>query len=107
MQVPLLVPSEPLVEPFVEQVVAPPHVPSAPHTVDAFIVTRDRGVEQGAMDDGTGIDMDRLRTEEVGVNIGRPSLRTSLAQGDFHKAADIYDNQKGGRCVDGCSFERY
>jgi hypothetical protein len=73
MLVPLLVPPEPLVEPFVVLVVEPSHVPSAPFTVDALLVTNDQGVEQGAMDDGTGIHIDRLRTEEVGVNIGRHS----------------------------------
>jgi hypothetical protein len=96
MLVPLLVPPEPLVEPFMELVVEQSHVPSAPYTVDALLVTNDRGVEQGAIDDGTGIDIDRLQTEEVGVNIGRPSLRTSLAQGDFRAAADIDDNQREG-----------
>jgi hypothetical protein len=88
MQVSMLEPSEPLDEPFVEQVEAPPHVPSAPHTVDALIVTRDRSVDQGARDDGTRI-RNRLQSEEVGVNIGGPCLRTSLAKGDVRAAADI------------------
>jgi hypothetical protein len=102
MQVPLLIPSEPLYEPFVEQVVAPPHGPSAPHAVDALIVTMDRSVEQGAMDDGKGIRIDRLQTEEVGIDISRPSLRTSLAKGDFRAEADIDDNQRegGGALID-------
>jgi hypothetical protein len=93
MQVPLLIPSEPLDEPFVEQVVAPPHGPSVPHAVDALIVTMDRSVEQGAKDDGTGI-RNRLQTEEVGIDISRPSLRTSLVKGDFRAEADIDDNQR-------------
>ena len=70
-------------------------MPSAAHTVDALIVTRDRCVDQGARDDGTGI-RNRLQSEEVGVNIGRPSLRTSLTKGDFRAAADIDDNQREG-----------
>jgi hypothetical protein len=48
------------------------------------------------MHDGTRVDAFRLQTEEVGVNIGRPSLRTSLAQGDFRAATDIDDNQREG-----------
>ena len=71
-------------------------MPFAPHAVDALIVTMDRGIEQGAMDDGTGIRIDRLQTEEVGVNISMPSLRTSLAKGDFRAEADIDDNQREG-----------
>jgi hypothetical protein len=40
----------------------------------------------------------RLRTEEVGITVGRPSLRTSLAQGDIRAALDRDDNQReGGR----------
>jgi hypothetical protein len=79
-----------------ELVVEPSHVPSEPYAVDALLVTNDRVVEQGAMDDGTGVDAFRLRTEEVGVNIGRPGLGTSLAQGDFRAATDIDDNQREG-----------
>jgi hypothetical protein len=45
MQEPLLVPPEPLVEPFVGLVIGRPHVPFTPYTVDALIVTNDRGVE--------------------------------------------------------------
>jgi hypothetical protein len=42
----------------------------------------------------------RLRTEEVGVTVGRPSLGTSLAQGDIRAAPDRDDNQReGGRGV--------
>jgi hypothetical protein len=63
--------------------------------VDALLVTRDRSVDQGARDDGTRIRV-RLQSEEVGVNIGGPSLRTSLAKGDFRAAADIDDNQREG-----------
>jgi hypothetical protein len=93
---PLLAPPEPLIEPFMELVVESSHVPSAPYTVDALLVTNDRVVEQRAMDDGTVVEEFRLRTEEVGINIGRPSLRTSLAQGNFRAVTDIDDNQREG-----------
>jgi hypothetical protein len=55
-------------------VVEPSHVPSEPYTVDALLVTNDRVVEHGARDDETGVEEFRLRTEKVGINIGRPSL---------------------------------
>jgi hypothetical protein len=94
---PLLALPEPSIEPFLGQVVERSHVPSEPDTVDALLVTNDRDVEQDAMDDGTGVvELDRLRTEEVGINIGMPSLRTSLAKGDFRAATDIDDNQREG-----------
>jgi hypothetical protein len=42
----------------------------------------------------------RLQTEEVGVTVGRPSLRTSLAQGDIRAAPGRDDNQRyGGRAI--------
>jgi hypothetical protein len=77
---PLLAPPELSIEPFMGLVVEPSHVSSEPYTVDALLVTNDRVVEQGARDDGTGVERFRLRTEEVGINIGSPNL-TSLAQG--------------------------
>jgi hypothetical protein len=40
----------------------------------------------------------RLQTEEVGVTVRGPSLRTSLAQGDVRAAPNRDDNQReGGR----------
>jgi hypothetical protein len=71
-------------------------VPSVPDTVDALLVTNDRGVEQDAMDDGTGVVVvDRLRSEEVG-NIRMSSLASSLAQGDVRAATDMDDDQREG-----------
>jgi hypothetical protein len=35
----------------------------------------------------------RLRAEKVGVTIGRPCLRTFLAQGDIRAESDKDDNQ--------------
>jgi hypothetical protein len=93
---PLLALPEPSIEPFLGQIVERSHVPSEPDTVDALLVTNDRGVEQDAMDDGTGVVVvDRLRTEEVG-NIRMPSLGSSLAQGDFRAATDMDDDQREG-----------
>jgi hypothetical protein len=74
---------EPLTEPFVGQYEERPHEPTESDTVDAMSATNDRAEVQDAMDDGTEAKgVMRLRTEEVGVTIGRPSLRTSLAQGE-------------------------
>jgi hypothetical protein len=90
---------EPLTEPFTGRYEERPHEPTEPYTADAISAANDRVEVQDAMEDVIRDDgVMRLRTEEVGVTVGRPSLRTSLAKGDIRAALDRDDNQReGGR----------